>query len=413
MKHLLSLILIGVATLSVRAQNVTNSPYSRFGIGELQSVTSATYSGMGGVGIGINNPVSINVLNPASYASVFPQRFTMQASLSHTTTQMSTLTNDQIANSTKFNYLIMSFPVTKWWGSSFGLLPYSEVSYNYSDYDAASDAKLEFEGFGGINKLYWGNGFKIGKKFSAGVNLNYLFGRLNTQRRVIFSDDSFNSKSEEESVVSGFQYNFGLLYNQKIKDWNLSIGLILDNNNEINSKTTLTVETFEYVGTVESVKNVISSEALQQNLVLPSAIGFGASLANNKWLLAADYKATDWSEFEFLDQEYNLQKCNKLSLGAEFIPEIKSINNYPKIIRYRMGLYTGSSYLNLEAQSIDYKAITLGLGLPLKRSGALINISAELGTRGTTDAGLIEDKFAVFKIGLVLSDVWFIKRKYD
>ena len=49
----------------------------------------------------------------------------------------------------------------------------------------------------------------------------------------------------------------------------------------------------------------------------------------------------------------------------------------------------------------------------MKRSGALLNLSAELGQRGTTQENLIQDTFARLKIGLVLSDIWFIKRKYD
>ena len=40
----------------VLAQNISNSPYSRFGVGDLQSNSSAVYSSMGGVGIAINNP---------------------------------------------------------------------------------------------------------------------------------------------------------------------------------------------------------------------------------------------------------------------------------------------------------------------------------------------------------------------
>ena len=78
-----------------------------------------------------------------------------------------------------------------------------------------------------------------------------------------------------------------------------------------------------------------------------------------------------------------------------------------------MGFHTGATYLNLYEQSIDQTAITFGVGLPLKRSGALLNVSADLGTRGTTEFGLIKDNYAAFKIGLVLSDVWFIKRKYN
>ncbi len=83
------------------------------------------------------------------------------------------------------------------------------------------------------------------------------------------------------------------------------------------------------------------------------------------------------------------------------------------MIRYRFGAYTSDTYLQLKNQQLKETAVSFGFGLPLKRSGTLLNLSAEFGQRGTTDEGLIKDNFARFKIGLVLSDIWFIKRKYD
>ena len=83
------------------------------------------------------------------------------------------------------------------------------------------------------------------------------------------------------------------------------------------------------------------------------------------------------------------------------------------MIRYRLGIYNSKTYLSLKNHQLNEKAITLGFGLPLKRSGSLVNLSAELGQMGTTDDGLIQELFARFKIGFVFSDIWFVKRKYD
>src|SRR5213593_4605039 len=44
-----------------------NSPYSRFGIGDLVPNTSITSRGMGGISAGYNDLFSINFNNPASY----------------------------------------------------------------------------------------------------------------------------------------------------------------------------------------------------------------------------------------------------------------------------------------------------------------------------------------------------------
>ena len=78
---------------------------------------------MGGVGIASYDPSMSNVSNPASYSSVFAQRFTMQTGGIHTTKLLQTSTQNQVVNSTNFNYLMFSFHYQNF-GESLGLLPY-------------------------------------------------------------------------------------------------------------------------------------------------------------------------------------------------------------------------------------------------------------------------------------------------
>ena len=79
---------------------------------------------MGGTGIAIYDPLLINLNNPASYSSVFSQRFTMQTGAIHTTKLLQTPTQDQMVNSTKFNYILFSF-LFEFLGIKFWSLPYS------------------------------------------------------------------------------------------------------------------------------------------------------------------------------------------------------------------------------------------------------------------------------------------------
>src|SRR4030095_11334448 len=53
----------------------TQSPYSRFGIGELQSQSFIRSKGMGGTGYGYSSPFHINFSNPASLASLYLTTF--------------------------------------------------------------------------------------------------------------------------------------------------------------------------------------------------------------------------------------------------------------------------------------------------------------------------------------------------
>jgi hypothetical protein len=415
MNHIFRILAFVLVGLSLTAQNESNSPYSRFGLGDLQSFSTATQSAMGGVGIASYDPLSINISNPASYSSVFAQRFTMQTGGIHTTKLLQTSTQNQVVNSTNFNYLMFSFPLSKFWGTSFGLLPYSEKSYSFSDSSTDPSADLLFEGNGGLTRIYFGNSINVNKNLSIGVNLNYLFGNLNSSRKVFFNDISvFNTKINEDIIINGLYFDFGLMYKAKLGKWSSVLGFSMDNGSEISAEKTSLIETFRSGGEFELIEDTISfDQQLGGSLVLPTSMGFGFALSNEHWKIMADYKSDNWEEYNLFGINDDLENSSRLALGFEFVPDKKSINRYYKMIRYRLGMYSSKTYLNLKNQQFDEKAITFGFGLPLKRSGSLVNLSAELGQMGTTDNGLIQESFARFKIGFIFSDTWFIKRKYD
>ena len=414
MNRIFKILAFVITGLSLSAQNESNSPYSRFGLGDLQSFSSATQSAMGGVGIASYDPLTINVSNPASYSSVFAQRFTMQTGGIHTTKLLQTNTQNQVVNSTNFNYLMFSFPLSKFWGTSLGLLPYSEKSFSFSDVSIDPSADLLFEGNGGITRIYFGNSVNINKNLSIGANLNYLFGNLNSSRKVLFDDISvFNTKINEDVNINGYYFDFGLIYKVKLGKWNSVLGFTINNENEISAEKTSLIETFRSGGEFELIEDTISFDQQFGSLELPTSMGFGLSLSNEQWKIMADYKSDNWEEYNLFGVNDDLENSSRLALGFEFVPDKKSINRYYKMIRYRLGIYSYKTYLNLKNQQLDEKAITLGFGLPLKRSGSLVNLSAELGQMGTTDDSLIQETFARFKIGFIFSDTWFMKRKYD
>ena len=414
MNRIFKILAFVITGLSLSAQNESNSPYSRFGLGDLQSFSSATQSAMGGVGIASYDPLTINVSNPASYSSVFAQRFTMQTGGIHTTKLLQTNTQNQVVNSTNFNYLMFSFPLSKFWGTSLGLLPYSEKSFSFSDVSIDPSADLLFEGNGGITRIYFGNSVNINKNLSIGANLNYLFGNLNSSRKVLFDDISvFNTKINEDVNINGYYFDFGLIYKIKLGKWNSVLGFTINNENEISAEKTSLIETFRSGGEFELIEDTISFDQQFGSLELPTSMGFGLSLSNEQWKIMADYKSDNWEEYNLFGVNDDLENSSRLALGFEFVPDKKSINRYYKMIRYRLGIYSYKTYLNLKNQQLDEKAITLGFGLPLKRSGSLVNLSAELGQMGTTDDSLIQETFARFKIGFIFSDTWFMKRKYD
>ena len=416
MKQLVKLAFLLLLSInSVNAQNEVNAPYSRFGLGELTANYTPTMAAMGSVSQGVFNPLVVNYNNPASYAFGYRQRFIMQTGLGHTTNRMQTLDASQITNYTNLSHFTIGFPVAKWWGTSVGILPYSDIAYSFNDNWEDPAASLFFEGSGGLSRFYMGHAFTLHKSLSIGGNLNYLFGSLNTIRKVVFEDDSYlHTRHTDQTIVSGFYYDCGAMFKTKVSDWTLSTSVTLDNGGDVSAKKTVLSETFRFNNLIETVEDTFAySSTKNGSVVLPSGFAAGFSFSNDQWLIAADYTTKNWSEFSNFGVSDNLDNSSRYAFGLEFTPDRKAINKYFQMVRYRLGAYTSNTYLNLRGQHLEEKVVSFGFGLPMKRSGTLLNLSAELGQRGTTQENLIQDTFARFKVGLVLSDIWFIKRKYD
>lgn len=415
MKKIVKLtFLLQILALGLHAQNVQNTPYSRFGIGELNAAFTPSLSAMGSVSAGVYNPYIVNYNNPASYAFGFRQRFIMQTGLSHITNEMKTAQATQRTNASNISHFVIGFPVSSWWGASIGILPYSSVSYAFSDTWQEPSANLNFQGSGGLNRFYIGNAFQLHKAISIGANINYLFGTLTTEREVLFADNALlHARENEQTSISGMYYDFGAMFKFKREAWTYAGSFTVDNGNEVSAERTLLSETFRLNNFIEVVEDTFVNRIEEGVLMLPKGFSVGFSLSNNKWLIAADYGIKNWSDFAIFGESDALENSSRLAFGVELTPDKKALNKYHKMIRYRVGAYTANTYLSLRNQQLQENVLSFGFGFPLRRSGSLLNISAEVGKRGTIEEGLIEDNFARFKLGLVLSDIWFIKRKFD
>ena len=52
------------------------------------------------------------------------------------------------------------------------------------------------------------------------------------------------------------------------------------------------------------------------------------------------------------------------------------------------------------------------MGLPFQ-GFQNINLGFEVGKRGTTKSGLVQEKFVSVRLGITLNDRWFVKNKYN
>ena len=80
------------------AQQTTSSPYSRFGMGDLNSQFSSVFNSLGGGGYAINDSKIINPFSPASYSSYQSNSFLFSTGINNETIDIQSLTDNQTVN---------------------------------------------------------------------------------------------------------------------------------------------------------------------------------------------------------------------------------------------------------------------------------------------------------------------------
>ena len=417
-------IVCGVAiltTFTAHSQTRISSPYSRYGVGDLQNNIYLRNISMGGISIGYRNSNCVNYSNPASYTAIDTNSFVFESGLNSQSSHLSTTDLSQNSNYSSLSYLVFGFPVTKWWKSSLGLLPFSSVGYKISDFQTMPEVGRKnciYEGSGGLNQFYWGNAFQI-KNFSFGFNTSLIFGYLNKTSTEEYPDsiNYLDLSLSNSTRVTDFLFNYGAQYQKTFKNgFQFCIGLVYSASTKLAAKQDSFAYTYISAGAgYQTIRDtIVNSDNTKGKIVLPQSFGGGFSLGKkDKWLVGMDYQMQDWSKFSLFGEKDSLKNSWTTSIGAEFIPNNSSLTGYWKKVRYRVGARYSQTYLDLRNTQLNDYSVSFGLGLPLKRSKTMINIGFEAGQRGTTSNNLIKDQYARVILSLSLYEFWFIKHRFD
>lgn len=376
---------------------------------------------MGGTSIGFSSPRVVNFNNPASYHAIEPKSFVFEASVYNKYARLKTETLSQNSNYTTLGHLLMAFPVTRHWKSSFGLLPYSNMGYEVVDTridEQFGKTERSFEGSGGIHQFYWGNSWGIGNRFSVGFNLVYLFGTLEKNRSLTFPDSAMmiSTRILNTTSVSDLKLKTGLQYHHHFnKHYRLSFGLTYSPEMKINVSGK--VLAYNYFLSNTGLNNVrdtlISSPEVKGSMTMPSDFGAGLVFSKtNRWLIAADYTWKNWENYTLFDRSDSLKNNMGVSIGTQFTPESTTLSPYWRKMSYRFGIRYTQTYLELNENQLNEFGISFGLSLPLARTRSTINIGMEAGRRGTTNYNLIEETFFRFSVGFSVLERWFEQRRY-
>jgi hypothetical protein len=419
-------ILVSLHAGNVFSQIRVSSPYSRYGIGDLQNNKYLRNISMGGISYGYRNSSCVNYTNPASYTAFDTTSFVFETGVNSHFFQLNTTDLKQFSNYTSLAYLVFGFPVTKWWGASMGILPYSSVGYKISNYETRPDIgriKYLYEGAGGLNQFYIGNAFKV-KNFSFGFNASYVFGYLDKTSTVSFPDSVYflAMRSKNSTLVNDFLFTYGVQYQKAlIKDVKICLGAALNVSSKLHAQQDSLAYVFLTSGGLETIKDtIVNSNSIKGKLVLPMGFGGGFTIGKtdkltkaDRWLFGVDYQMQDWKNYSLFGEKDSLKNSWMISAGAEFTPKNTTGSGYFKYVHYRLGARYNQTYLQLRNNQLNEYAVSVGFGFPLKRLKTTLNLGFEYGERGTLDNNLIKEQFGRVVLSLSVYERWFIKHRFD
>lgn len=248
------LVSAGVAV----AQNVT-TPYSMYGYGILGDRATSMQRQMGSVGYAMNSGRQINVMNPASYASIDSLTFLFDIGADLSVLWQKEGELKQRTTGGGLDYVTMQFPICKFMGGSIGMLPYSSVGYAFGK--SIDHGAMENQGNGGINQAYIGLAGKYAG-FSLGVNFAYSFGNIIND---VYSTPNSAGQSLFEHVmeIRDWDVNLGLQYTARLsRTERITAGVTFSPKKSLHGNTWATIQELKHESVPDTVASMKISELL-------------------------------------------------------------------------------------------------------------------------------------------------------
>lgn len=428
MKKIFMAVLMTAVVYTAFAQSGTNSPYSQYGLGVLSDQSQSMNRGMNGLAYGFHEHNMVNYLNPASYSALDSLSFIFDMGLSGQITNFEENGVKKNANNADFEYAVAGFRAFRHVGVSFGILPFTNVGYNYSNSGYVDNTRSTtftntYSGSGGYHQVYLGAGWEPFRGFSFGVNGGYLWG--NTDRSVInsYSDSYTNTLAKYYSTrVTSYKVDFGLQYTARItKNDQVTLGLTYGLGHKLGSDPEcLVISTNSQTGVADTTRYVV-----KDGLELPVTMGGGLMWSHkNQLKVGVDYQLTKWADTSYPTYQtvngvskYTLannqfKDRSKITIGGDYCKGERD-RRFLNRIHYRAGFSYTTPYLIINGQDGPKEiSASIGFGIPIingYNNRSMLNISGQW-VRSASDMFVKENMFRI-NIGFTFNERWFAKFK--
>ena len=387
----------------------TLSPYSLFGIGEIDLGNHGASNGMAGLGIGLRQDNVINSANPAALSSIRSKVFALDMAFSGKTAWYTGQGRKELSGTGNFDWLAVGFRPAKPWALSVGVMPISTVGYNIRKMTQVegSNERIEnvFTGEGGLSKIYLSTAIDLTHNLSLGISGSVVWGEITHTEQSDYWSTTKESRSNSKPC-----FDFGLQYSKLLND-----KLFFTIGATAGYKTALlfhnTTATYDNAG--EQVVDKVNPSTKQY---IPGFYGMGFSFTTRKMVVGLDYLFQVWSGIESGSKVVTYKNMNKWTMGVSYTPNaLYDIRKYWRNISYQFGASINDSYLRVSGSSgLNYR-FTYGMVFPLKNNRSSIYFGMEYGHNAfpVQNRYSIRENYFKLTIGFSLKDIWFIRYKFD
>ena len=410
-------LLLTASVATAFAENGMNSPYTRFGYGQLSLPDLGAHKAMGGTGIGMRNANQLNLLNPASYSSVDTLTFILDMGVSVQNTNFAENGVRMNARNSTFDYIAAQYRLRRGLGMTLAYIPYANAGYEYmtsdeilTDEDGTISTTNKYSGDGGLRKMMVGLGWSPFKWISVGANAGYCYGELQHSVENSYSQSAINARTKIYSAdFEAFCFDVGAQLSFGNKKNHFVLGATYDPGLTFSHQP----YAVDYV-----LANSIATSADTVHFKpfsLPETLGAGFSYCYDERLtVAADASLSRFGSSLFFDQP-GVDRY-RASLGVEYIPATISKNFFMRL-RYRAGLYYATNYfqVNGTAGPAEYGA-SIGVGIPILNAWnqrCAVNIAGQVVHMEPAAPGMITENYMRLNLSVSFIENWFAKWKVN
>lgn len=404
------------------------SPYTMYGLGDLNVGGNISSRLMGGIGVASRRGDLFNYQNPASMSAISQK----SAIFNFGAEGYNTYSQTQYAKTSYNNFNIhdigLAFPLARGIGLGFSLTPVSSVGYssqfindNPSVIENIGRAVYDYSGQGGVSQVSAHFGMQVVRGLSLGVTASYNFGVIdryyNAELYSLLTPAVYRSvKTFENLHVSQFNFTAGLQYTVRVgSEAVITLGLTYVPRINFDAEHSRMIAS---VSSNSSIVDTVSHESSKMPMALPEKYAAGLLFSNRYISVGVDYSRQDWTDAFKMPEgsSVRLRARDDVRFGVQYTPDRISVRSALARWTYKLGFRYANSYMIKDNYLLNEYAISFGADIPLKvRSSSMANVGFEFGQRGARVQGQVLEQYWRVFVGVSLfgDDGWFKKRKFN